>query len=222
MEFSYPVLLYNGNVAAGTELAQWLPELPLLPNWKQSQTCVISVTEGKAIAGLYAIFNGCWHFVMPYASVCASIINGGQLRLYVAPTQDYTFDPGTLLFRNGLQWQSLTMTAGASLIWMVEIPPVTGGGSSGVSSVNGKTGAVTLSYSDIPGTPQYVNIAPFTATSDGAQSITLPSSPTTDFQLKINGLFVDQSGYSVSGTMLQLPLNLNVVSGDIVTFSYVV
>lgn len=220
MDFSYPVLLYNSSGAAGTDIAQWLPELPLLPNWKQSQTCVVSTTEGNAIAGMYAIFNGCWHLVMPYSAVCASIINGGQLRLYVAPTADQTFDQGTLLFRNGMPWQSLTMTAGASLIWIVEIPPSTGGGSSGVSSVNGMTGAVTLTYSDIPGTPQYVHIPPFTATADGAQSITLPSMPTTGLQLQINGLYVDQSAYSISGTTLQIPSTLNVLTGDVVTFSY--
>jgi hypothetical protein len=58
------------------------------------------------------------------------------------------------------------------------------------------------------------------ATADGALSITLPSALVKDISVQINGLVQRKSAYTVTANRLDLPISLNIISGDSITYKY--
>lgn len=167
-KFYMPLTLHR-DAKSGPLVAPFVQTLPLLQE-VTDEAVVLELDTGAKPQGLYVFDGVSWRFSMPYQDVCAVIIYGDTVDAYYNQTDDVTLPVTSIIFKNGQLQPGDVITHGPA-IYAVRTPPASGPGS-GVTSVNGKVGTVSLVAADIPGiatvgrTGQYSDLigapAPFT------------------------------------------------------------
>jgi hypothetical protein len=147
--FSIPVGVYFGAATSAIEVrAYWQPNIASAQG--NTYDLVVQYEDnGTYLAGLYVFTNNRWQMCIPYAAVNDFIISGGSVSVYVDITVTDTPEAGATVYRNGVEITATSLTPLPGVVWStIFVNPTTGGGS-GVSSFNSRTGAVTLTASDV-------------------------------------------------------------------------
>lgn len=117
-----------------------------------SQAAVVlapTVANAALEKGLYVQVAGAFKLALKSIDLAAQMEAGASIAVYSDLDADFTIPTGTNVFKNGVASVETTIPAGQpNVVWAVCTP---GGASGGgyVTSVNGKTGAVTLTATDV-------------------------------------------------------------------------
>lgn len=140
--FYYPVVLNKNTGGPSIIDAPVVPTLPSSQNIEEL-IMILSATNGVQPQGMYVFDGTKWRLLLPVKVVSASIIEGSTLSVYVNPTVSQSVPMGSQVYKNSILTPTNMILAGSG-VYAVRTPPSAGGSTAGVSSLNGKTGAVTL------------------------------------------------------------------------------
>jgi hypothetical protein len=99
--------------------APWIPDFDSVANF--TDICVLKNLLGKSFPGLQVLQSAVWKRVLPYDITCNAATEGSSVKVIVNPIKAETFPEGSLLYKNSVKYEGLTIKAGISN-WAIVIP----------------------------------------------------------------------------------------------------
>jgi hypothetical protein len=165
--FYYPLTLHQGT-ASGSVVAPWVTDLP---SGSGVTTQVVVLTQNESLSdGMYLWDGTQWRLVIPYQAIAESIISGAAIEVFYQMAAPYTQLPNNAtLWKNSIQTQGTTVTAGTSSVWGATYVSAAGTGT--VQTVNNVgpdgSGNVEIEIANIPGLQTALDNAGSVKTVDG-------------------------------------------------------
>ena len=165
--FYYPLTLHQGT-ASGSVVAPWVTDLP---SGSGVTTQVVVLTQNESLSdGMYLWDGTQWRLVIPYVAIAESIISGAAIEVFYQMAAPYTQLPiNATLWKNSVQTQGTTVTAGTSSVWGAAYVSAAGTGT--VQTVNNVgpdgSGNVEIEIANIPGLQTALDNAGSVKTVDG-------------------------------------------------------
>lgn len=190
MDFYYPIRLHIG-VSTINVVA------PTMPSFANASTVIILTSPvGAYVPGIYVLVGSTWRYALSIQQLSQAIINGSTMDVFYNLSVPYTaLSPLAVLYMNGGPSSATVIPTVPNEVWLALTPP---------PSSSGMLSQYELDY---------------VATSNGAQVI--PAVAGALFvTLFLNGIKQSKTSFSVVASNVQVPSDMNVLTGDRLTITY--